>query len=238
MKKKLLIIMLLTAFALILMTACGGSAEPAAEGDGSGENDVNETTAAAAPAEVQLLDYGYSVSEDNFMTCGYVIQNPSEDTAYEFPVVNVTAYDENGDVLATEEQTMNKIQPGETQAFTSLVDCNGTSPDKVEIDIDTGEAISPSADAIKSSDLEISGTNERTDDLDDTSITGKIKNNASKDTDSAAVTVLFKKEGKIVYGATSFVDNLGAGKEKAFEVTEYNVPEHDSFEVSALDWGF
>ena len=133
MKKKLLIIMLLTAFALILMTACGGSAEPAAEGDGSGENDVNETTAAAAPAEVQLLDYGYSVSEDNYMTCGYVIQNPSEDTAYEFPVVNVTAYDENGDVLATEEQTMNKIQPGETQAFTSLVDCNGTSPDKVEI---------------------------------------------------------------------------------------------------------
>ena len=150
----------------------------------------------------------------------------------------LTAYDENGDVLATGDQMMNKIQPGETQTFASILDCNGQKPDKVEFDIDSGEEMSPADDAIKSSDLEISGTNERNDEYGETSITGNIKNNAAIDTESVAVTVLFKKDGKIVSGSTDFVDNLGAGKEKAFEIIEYDVPEHDSYEVLGLDWGF
>ena len=133
---------------------------------------------------------------------------------------------------------MNRIQPGETQSFSSIMDCNGIKPNEVDFDIDTGDAQPPAADAIKSSDIEISGTNERVDSLDDTVVTGKLKNNSASDTDSIAVTVLFKKEGEIVCGSTTFVDNVGAGKEKPFEITEFEVPDHDSYEVSALDWGF
>ena len=192
----------------------------------------------AVAKDVQLVETGYSLSEENYLTFAFVINNPTEDTAFEFTDITVTAYDENGDVLATGDQMMNKIQPGETQTFASILDCNGQKPDKVEFDIDSGEEMSPADDAIKSSDLEISGTNERNDEYGETSITGNIKNNAAIDTESVAVTVLFKKDGKIVSGSTDFVDNLGAGKEKAFEIIEYDVPEHDSYEVLGLDWGF
>lgn len=233
MRKKSLFITMVIAFALCCLTACGGSSE-------STDSDAGESGSAdkAKAVDVEIVESGYSMADDSYMVYGFVIENPSEDTAYEFPKVIITAYDENGDVLATEEQTMNKIQPGEKQAFGSVVDCNGQDPDKVEFVAESGDAISPSDDAIKSSDLEISGTNERTDDIGETSITGKVKNNTQSDTDSVGVTVLFKKDGKIVYGTTTYVDNLGAGKEKAFEVSEYEVPEHDTYEVSAHDWGF
>jgi len=132
---------------------------------------------------------------------------------------------------------MNKIQPGETQAFSSIVDCNGQTPDKVEFTPESGDRIEPSDDAIKSSDLEISGTNERVDEWD-TAITGKVKNNSASDTDSVGVIVLFKNEGKIVGGNLTYIDNLNAGQEKAFEISGYDVPEHDAYEVSAINWGF
>ena len=91
--------------------------------------------------------------------------------------------------------------------------------------------------SIKSSDLEISDTNERADEWD-TSITGKIKNNSSSDTDSVGVVVLFKKEGIIVGGNLTYIDNLSAGQEKAFEISGFEVPKHDSYEVTAIDWGY
>ncbi len=232
MKTKTIILAILVAAALAVLTACGGSAKPA-EGNDPAEGSVAETKAAQ---KVRLLEYGYCVTEDNYIKYGFVIENPSEDTAYEFPDVTVTAYDENGDVLATGDQMMETIQPGEKQAFGSLLDCNGAEPGKVEFDVVSGDAATPSEEAIRSSDFEITGTNERVDEYDETAVTGKIRNNSGKDSESAAVTVLFKKEGQIVCGTTSFVDNIGAGSEKAFEVTEYGVPEHDSYEVSAIDW--
>ena len=178
------------------------------------------------------------MTDDAYMVYGFVIENPRKDTAYEFPKVIITAYDSNGDVLATGEQVMNKIQPGETQAFGSIVDCNGQNPEKVEFVAESGEKIAPSDEAIKSSDLEFSGTNERTDEYGGLSITGKVKNNSSSDTEMVGITVLFRKDGKIVFGTTTYIDNLKAGQEKPFEVSDYNVPDHDEYEVSGLDWGF
>lgn len=233
MKKKMLLITMVMVFALACLTACGGGTE-------SDNSDAGESGTAKEEkvVDVKLVESGYTMTDDSYMKYGFEIENPSEDTAYEFPKVIITAYDENGDVLTTEEQTMNKIQPGEKQAFGSVIDCNGQNPDKVEFVVESGEKISPADDAIKSSDLEISGTNERTDEFGDTSITGKVKNNSQSDTDSVGVTVLFKKEGKIVLGTTTYVDNLSAGQEKAFDISEYDVPEHDEYVVTALDWGF
>lgn len=231
--KKMLLITITALFAVLCLTACGSETE-------STDSDAGEsgTPKEEKSVDVKLVESGYTMAEDSYMKYGFVIENPSEDIAYEFPKVIITAYDENGDVLATEEHTMNKIQPGERQAFGSVIDCNGQDPDKVDFVAESGEKISPSDDAIRSSDLEISGTNERTDEYGDTSITGKVKNNSKSDTDSVGVTVLFKKEGKIVLGTTTYVDNLSAGQEKAFDLSEYDVPEHDEYVVTAIDWGF
>ncbi|MBQ6401064.1 MAG: hypothetical protein IJI20_02120 [Firmicutes bacterium] len=230
MRRKIVMMTGIALMGLFLLVDCGS-------GDSDAGSGASGSPAKGSSEEVQLLESGYCLTEDCYLKYGFVIENPSKDTAFEFPVVTVTAYDENGEVLATGDQTMGKIQPGEKQAFASLMDCNGKKPDKVAFDIDTGDAIAPSDEAIRSSDFEIAGTNERTDEYDETAVTGTIKNNSASDTDSAAVTVLFRKEGKIVCGTTEFVDNLGAGKEKAFEAAEYGVPEHDAYEVTAIDWG-
>ena len=230
---KKIIVLLLSCILAFAFTSCSGDSSETETTDTGESSTVEEEKA----VDVEVVDSGYSISEDAFMTYGFVIHNPSEKDAYEFPKVIITAYDANGDVLATEEQVINSIQPGETQAFSSIVDCNGETPDKVDFTAESGDKISPSDEAIRSSDLEISGTNERKDEWD-TSITGKVKNTAESDTETVGIVVLFKKDGQIVSGGMTYIDNLNADQEKAFEISEYNVPEHDTYEVSAVNWGY
>lgn len=248
MKKRHLKILFATgaiACSILCLSACGDDSNETDSNKASSqstdyntENSNNESKKENVKSkEVELLDAGYFVTDDYYLKYGFVIVNPDENTAYEFPKVIITTYDDNGDVLSTEEQTMNKLQPGEQQTFGSVIDCNGKKPKKVEFNVESGDKISPSDDAIKSSDLEISGTNERTDEFGDVSVTGKVKNNSSSDTSSVAVSVIFKNGDKIVCGTTTYVDDVNAGQEKAFEVSEYGLPEHDSFEVCAYDWG-
>lgn len=51
-----------------------------------------------------------------------------------------------------------------------------------------------------------------------------------------AVTVLLKSNGSIVYGDTTYVDNMTAGTTKPFELSEYNLPEHDEYVISVQGW--
>ena len=185
-----------------------------------------------------ILESGYSVDDGKYMTFCFVVENEDSEAAYELYTVTITAYDEKGAVLATTDQVMNSIEPGEKQSFSSIMDCNGENPSDVKFTIDFGNKKKPSNSSIKSSDLEISGTNDRKGDYNDVSVTGMVKNNSEIDTTSIGVTVLFKKDGNIVYGSMTYIDNLNANEEKPFEITAYNVPDYDSYEVSAHDWGF
>ena len=226
--KRLLMIGLMIAMVLSF-TACGGSETEGGSGEGSSE---------AKTADVELVDSGYSVTDDNYVYWGAVIRNPDKTTAYEFPVITITAYDKDGEVLAAEEQTLMRIEPGEEQAFGMMMDANGEKPDKVEFGVENGNAVKPSDTALKSSDLEISGTNEKEGEFGDTAYTGKVKNNSEKDADSVGVVVLLKKKGKIVYGDVTYVDKMSAGKEKPFDMSIYDAPKHDEYVITALNWSY
>ena len=230
MKKRLWIVAVIAIAMMLVLTACGGE-------EGSGDSGSGEESKAAEEKPVKLAGKGYTVDDDHYLHYAFIIKNPDENNAYEFPAVTITAYDGNGDVLATEEQMMMQIQPGEKQSFASLIDCNGETPDKVTFEVDTGTKIKASDDAVKASDFKISGENERPGDYGDLSVTGKVKNTSEKDCDSVAVVVVFKKGKKIVYGDLTYIDGLSAGKEKPFEISMYNVPDHDSFTVTAHNWG-
>lgn len=249
--KKRLLLGLLVVMVLFCITACGSSenAKDENKNNSSSENQYGATSSIFEEKEsetesinledgasVEVIESGYSVSESFYMTYVYIIENKSETTAYEFPRVFITAYDSDGNVLATEEQVMNSIQPGEKQAFCSVMDCNEQLPAKVEMIAEAEDKIVVSDTAIKSSDFEITGTTERIDKYGDTAITGKIKNNSKNDTECVCVVVLFRKEGKLVDGGSTFIDNIKSGKEKPFEISEYNISEHDSYEVIAINW--
>ena len=49
--------------------------------------------------------------------------------------------------------------------------------------------------------------------------------------------MLFREDKNIVYGYTSYVDNMQSGQESPFELSDYNIPDHDSYEVSAFNLG-
>ena len=198
------------------------------------------TTAAPVYEDVVLLDSGYSMSKDgDYIYWAAEFQNPEgNSTAYEYTKILITAYDETGAVLATDDQTMNRIQPGEKQVFGSLMSSNGKAPSKVEFMLEIGNPITPSDSAIKSSDLEVSGVTERNKDYGGVAYTGTLKNNSSSDAEQVCVTVALRQDGKLVYAENTFIDNLAAGQQKPFEINEYNVPAHNSYEIIAFDWSF
>ena len=227
--KHFILTLIVLATVMISLSACGGNS--------SGNNKSSEGQ--KKDLEVQIVESGYSVNADsNIINYAFVIQNPNDATAYDFPKVNVTAYDENNQVLANHEQTMHHIEPGEKQAFGAPMSSNGKAPTKVDFTVSSGEKTSPSDQQIKSSDLIISGVNERPD-MFSTKYTGTVKNNSAIDTSMIGVTVILKNGGQIVYGTTTFVNDVKAGAEKPFEVsTMGTIPEHDAVEVTAIQWGY
>ena len=224
MKKRILALCLVMALVGICIAGCSCS-----------KSSSNTQQQAKQDENVRLVESGYEISEGGYMNAGVIIENPSQDTAYEFPKIIATAFDANGAVLATETQVLNEIQPGERQAFNVFMSCNGQEPARIDFSVENGNKVAPSSKAIKSSDLIISGTNERQDRFNQ-SVTGMVKNNSQNNSKGVAVTVLLRKEGQIVYGYTSFVDDLGAGQEKPFDISIHTKAEHDSYEVSAIDW--
>lgn len=238
--------------AAFILSACGGKTDTtnSTKKDDTGKNTTKtvesntndtteETTEKVSAKEIELVDSGYSVSEEgDYIYWCAVIKNPDEAIGYEFHKIIITAYDSEGSVLANEEQTMNIIAPGETQAFGSLMSTNGGVPDKVEFSVESGDAMTGSSTYIPSAGFEAIDANERKDPdyEDEVTFTGKIKNKTELDCESVCVVLVLKKDGKIVYGNDTFIDNLKAGQEKAFEINEYNLPEYDSYEISAIDW--
>ena len=224
MKKRILALCLVMALVGLCIAGCSCS-----------KSSSNTQQQVKQDENVRLVESGYEISEGGYMNAGVVIENPSQDTAYEFPKIIATAFDANGAVLATETQVLNEIQPGERQAFHVFMSCNGQEPARIDFSVENGNKVAPSSKVIKSSDLIISGTNERVDKYS-SSLTGMVKNNSQNNAKGIAVTVLLRKEGKIVSAYTSFVDDLNAGQEKPFDISLRSKAEHDSYEVVAIDW--
>lgn len=185
---------------------------------------------------VEIVDSGYTVPKGSEYMCWVAtIKNPDDKAIYEFPVITITAYDKDGSVISTEDQTLGIIEPGEMQAFSSSMDVKGVPVAKVDFSVNTGKRTSSAENHIKSSDFSAEGVKVRKS-SGETSFTGKIKNNSTTDCKSAHVTIILKKAGKAIYGVTGYVENIDAGKEKAFELNEYSIPAYDAYEINIIDW--
>ncbi|MBQ3281144.1 MAG: hypothetical protein IJH41_01935 [Eubacterium sp.] len=214
------------------MCSCGGSSSTSAPEEKAEE----EEPAAEEYKDVELVEYGYSVSDVGSIKIGAVVKNPDEKTAYDYPTIVVTAYDDKGDVIVEEEDTLQLILPGEQLNHGGLVTIDEETADKidkVELSVKSGYAVEPPEDISKPSDFEIKEVKDETDsDTGLTVIAGLVKNNFSSDVETVKVSALFRKDGKIVCGSYAYVDDLGVGEEKPFEFMEVNLPEYDDYELS------
>ena len=244
MKKKIIAIMLASMLA-VFATACRES------GDNSFADDTQKTTGNAVSSDAKeetpdttdivLVESGYSINDNGmgnvYVYYGATINNPNTDKAASFPTITVTAKGEDGSIIATEDQTLFYIAPEDTVSFGSLIDCNGKVPTTVEITPSCNDFVPGDSDGvIKSSDFVISNTSEISGEYGDTSYTGEIENIGDNEADMVAVTVILKNNGQIVYGDTTYVDGLTAGLKKPFEISEYDVPEHTEYIISAQSW--
>jgi hypothetical protein len=113
-----------------------------------------------------------------------------------------------------------------------------TDDAQIVFDVDWSDFTSRNTfyDAIKTTDFTFSNVSERSS-SDENYITGEITNDSSTDLDTVNLSIVLRKDGKIVYMENTFVYSLKAGKTKAFEFQRYHSwPEHDTIECSAMTW--
>lgn len=170
--------------------------------------------------------------------CG-LIHNPNIELTANYPKINVTVKNGEGNILATESQVGNCIMPEDTITLVgmmSLSASNITEDTQIFFDIECSDFTSAMADnRPKTTDFVIENVSEQKGSM--YSITGEVTNRTSETVDMINLTIILRKEGKIVYMESSFMDNLQPEKAKAFEVNRFSEwPEHDTIAVSAQVW--
>lgn len=196
-----------------------------------------------APQSLELVDHGFCVSSTSGDTayidfCG-MIYNPNETLIATFPKVLVTVKNGDGTILATDSQTGSLAMPGDTITLCgmfSLPTANITDDTTIYYDVDWSDLKTSTSlySGAKTSDFTIANVSEQSSSRNNL-ITGEITNNYSEDVDSVNLSVILRKDGKIVYIDNTFVDNLKVGKPKAFQISSYHDwPAHNTIDVSAM----
>lgn len=200
-----------------------------------------EKTAAPDLQEITLKDSGWTSSKSSDYTrISYAVKidNPNKEYAVMFPKIIITAKDAAGKILKNEEQTLNSMAGGDTISYADSITYEGEEPATVDISVSSKKNNFKKQDDKKyahTADLVISNTAENAGTFK--TFTGEIENKSSIDFNTVAVSVVFKSGEKLTGGATAYVDDLGAGESKAFEISPFsNADEYDSYEISAIQW--
>lgn len=217
------------------------SSEPPSQNRESSSADDFETS----PQPLELVDFGWYVKPSDDDTayvnfCG-VIHNPNQEQIARFPRLMVTVRDGDGNISATEEQVGSDVMPEDTITLCGMLTmpaADVTKEAEITFDIDLSEWDPATLTSLgaKTTDFEIKNVSKKSTGMEST-VTGEIVNHYTEEIGLVNISVVFRKDGEIVYMKNTFLDNLKAGKAKAFEIGLYDPwPEHDTLEVSAMVW--
>lgn len=194
---------------------------------------------------LEIIDYGWCGTPDEYSDSVYIdycakVHNPNTGFAALFPEVLVTVRNAEGHILATDSHMGGKIMPEDSVILAStfsILKEDITDDAQINFDVQWREMTGSDMDKYpKTSDFEIINVSERAA-KHDSRVTGEIVNNFGSDVDMVKLTLLFKKDGKIVGIENTFLDNLKSGKATPFEFSFWSeIPEHDDMEISAQDW--
>lgn len=170
---------------------------------------------------LDVKEFGWFISGE-YLECVITITNKSDDYAIECPAFRITAYNENNNVLGTEEQVLSVIYPKQDFSAYCLLFELAEKPTKIVITLLKPEDYFITAPSMLEYPTyqQMIGTNLS---VNAESVTGEIYNPNDYDVDSACVTIIFRNDdGEIIMGALEFVDQIPAGGSIPFEAWIYS----------------
>ena len=191
--------------------------------------------------QVVLENSSYSaVTSNEYCTIYYAvtIHNPNEEYAVQYPTIQITARSEDDAILTTEEQTLSAIAANDTIVYANEIFYEGKAPAKVDITVENDDSNymhQEGSEVVRQDELAVSNVSENIGEYD-VKYTGEVTNNSTIDQDSLSVIVVFKKGDEALGGICTYVENVKSGETKPFEVSGGDIPEHDSYEIYALQW--
>ncbi|MHB1357336.1 MAG: FxLYD domain-containing protein [Anaerolineae bacterium] len=161
---------------------------------------------------------------------GMLFENASPDSAADSVNVNITFYDDNGDVIAVEDNYISVILPGETQAVAgSSYFEEGVTVASMEIQYRVSKMV-PVSDLMPLATSNISYL----DDEYSPKVTGQVENPYTIKLESVHVVVIaYDSAGDIIGGGTGYIEFISAGKKAAVEVYLTASEAPDSLEMYA-----
>jgi hypothetical protein len=205
--------LLFTTLFLLMMTSCQkGTLTDSAK---STSTSANSSVKEAVPFRV--VESAYAVS-DVFIKWAAVIENPNAELYGVFPAITVTARDDSGAVIGTQDSVLFELPPGLKMAVTGQL----------------SSTVVPATIEIKPAKVEWKPTRTRANDYkpfgvekvrmtasgkEYFQVTGDVTNPYDKELESISIVVLLRDtEGKLVGGDTTYVDGLAANGSRPFEV--------------------
>lgn len=203
--------------------------------DKASSNDTQNNQKKSELLPVEVKEFGYSMNGE-YLYYSIKLYNPNNEKAIELPQFRVTARNDAGEILATEEQTLSVIYPEQEFVYASQAFDVDEAPAKVDV-----EVLEPNDYNIKNVSvldhpnyvpLKAVNTAMRADRL-----VGEIQNDNDYDLDSAIVTVIFRDEnGKLIGGESTFVDSVKANSTTPFDMFLYQDFITTNYEVYANIW--
>lgn len=209
------------------------------EGVGSNSLPVQKTQA----KDLELTDYGFcaGTSYDDIIYmdfCG-MVYNPNESLAAMFPEVIATVSNPDGTILATDSQMGMEVLPLDTVTITGIIavpTSQITEETTIQFQVKCSNFSSADLEQKpKTSDFEVKNISEQSG--SQCFITGTVTNLTDNMVDMVNLSLLLRKDGKIVFIENEFVDDIQPGAPTAFQFRSFSPwPDHDAVEVTAQAW--
>ena len=229
-------LVLILVVVVVVVICTKGESVPTGQTNAKGE----QVEYVSSSGNVEVVDSGWSAITKYEKTEVYYaaeIENKNNKVA-EFISVTVTGKNSEGKILFTETgsyKDINYLFPGEKVSFVgneNWDESEGT-PTTIEFTVSVRQWSNVSDfNYPKNMDLEVENTSKIGKGSDYFKITGEIINHSNFDIRSTLAVVTFKKDGKIVGGGFTYVDDIKAEGRKAFEIYSSDI-EFDTYEVSA-----
>lgn len=236
-------LVLITVFGI---SACSKSNQPTEENNTVSSNQNNTVTDEYKQPE--LVDSGYTIIQDeNYCLIYYSVEikNPNSEYAIEFPTITLTSKTEDGTIIDTQEQIIHSIAASDTFKYATKTQYEGKKASTVDISVSSGVEsynyiIQDDAVYPQTKDFVVNNISNTTNNSifgDEHIFTGEIINSTKNSYSTLLVCVNLYKDGKLVGGNSTFIDNVTANQTKAFKIE--GIPtniEFDNYEINACPW--